>query len=70
MTTQSYLDQENIFGIPGEASTAAPVFITFAEAGDKPSDRGYSRHLDDEQGIMLLEKSWQNNPVGYIPPKR
>ncbi len=70
MTTQSYLDQENIFGIPGEASTAAPVFITFAEAGDKPSDRGYSRHLDDEQGIMLLEKSWQNNPVGYIPPKK
>lgn len=70
MTTQSYLDQENIFGIPGEASTAAPVFITFAEAGDKPSDRGYSRYLDDEQGIMLLEKSWQNNPVGYIPPKK
>lgn len=68
MTTQSYLDQENIFGIPGEASTAAPVFITFAEAGDKPSDRGYPRYYDSPEGIAQIEERWGQEGSLYLPP--
>ena len=68
MTTQSYLDQENIFGTPGEASTAAPGFITFAEAGDKPSDRGWSRYYDSPEGIKLIEAGWKKYPGEYKPP--